>query len=209
MSSLFLQQFRQDSAVNNSYTNLTRNTFISLTPSPSDSPGPKHCLSHFIQEESLHLQKFFHSLCQGHLSIIIPTGNNKTTPQEVHTPSAVPKVSLHTWGTHRCLGSQAWLAYGTSIATEVMSKIMFTDAEWTEPNSPSIENLWDHENTELLSIRQSQDSWKGIKLKNLQLTWHNQLIRVIKIISTSTSTCHAKLDHDNYLTHIQKYMAIS
>jgi len=62
MSSLLLSQLRKDSTVNNSYTNLTRNTFISYNSFHPYSPVPKHCLAHFTLDEPLHLQKLLNSL---------------------------------------------------------------------------------------------------------------------------------------------------
>lgn len=62
MSSLLLERLRKDSTVNNSYTNLTRNTFINYNSFRPYSPVPEHCLSRFIPEEPLHLQKLLNSL---------------------------------------------------------------------------------------------------------------------------------------------------
>lgn len=62
MSSLLLERLRKDSTVNNSYTNLTRNTFISYNSFRPYSPVPEHRLSRFIPEEPLHLQKLLNSL---------------------------------------------------------------------------------------------------------------------------------------------------
>lgn len=91
MSSLLLARLRKDSTVNNSYTNLTRNTFISYNSFHPYSPVSKSCLSHFILDEPLHLQKLLNSLLTvTSLRNKHPANNAPEEPEQ-----ALPRQHLH------------------------------------------------------------------------------------------------------------------